>query len=142
MAVTTPQPEELEKVRIGVLTDLLTNRERDYFTHLKELLGKREDCQVLKLSDPINYDTVDADAAESLKQKYQIDMIICVKFFDQYALGGLMVYTKLVDISGQRLVKLKRINLGRRGFAYGWEKKSLMKQIKPIEKMIDEIHRK
>ena len=135
--VPTRQPAEPGKIRIGVLTKL----GKKYFTHLGEVLEKRPDCELLKLFDPMSYEQLDSDTARTLKQKYQIDMVICDRYINQWSVGGLMVYTKLVDIYGQRLVKLDRINLGQRGFHCGWEKKVVREQIGSIDKMINEIYR-
>jgi len=138
VAVTTPQPKEPGKVRIGVLTDLTARFDRKYFAHLKEVLGKREDCQLLKLSDPIRYDMLDVNEIRNLGRKYQIDMIISLRS-TAWSTGD-RFYTKLIDVSDQKVVKLDRMFL-RSEHERRWEKMLVRKQIGPIEKMIDQISR-
>ena len=136
LAVTIPQPKEHGRLRIGVLTKL----EKGYFAHLKEVLGKREDCQLLELRGPIDYEKVELKTARSLKQKFEIDMLICVK--KVWTNVATTAHTKIIDISGQRLVQLKSVDIGvydQR--AYGWEKKLVKQQIGSIEEMIDRIYR-
>ena len=53
-------------------------------------------------------------------------------------------YTKLVDISHQRLAKLHPIKIGQGNFQLyysRWEERLAKKQKGPLEKMIDEVHR-
>jgi len=53
----SPQQEEIEKIRIMVLTRL----RREYFAHLEEVLEKREDCQLLQVSDLSVCDTLNTE---------------------------------------------------------------------------------
>ncbi len=142
MAAKTPRPEEAEEVRIGVVTKL----ERKYFAHLKEVLGKRGDCELMEIIDPISYDKLNVDTARTLKQRYQIDMIVCVRQIAGYGGIGTRAFTKI--ISGERVMTLPPITIGFGTAAsdpsrlhIGWEKKLVSEQIGPMEKMIEEIYR-
>ncbi len=136
LEVTLQAPAELKKVRIGVLTELQKNLERDYFNGLKEVLAKREDSELVLLLGPITYDPPYTEAIKSLRQKYQIDMIIYIGT-KVYSTGDLY-WTGLVDASKQKFVDIPTVYIPQEN-RYRWEKILLKKQLEPIEKMIDEI---
>ncbi len=131
-------------VRIGVLSTGAsrgTGQDQyhdNYHRHLGNEVGKKPNREVLRIPESKSHSDLDIEKAEFLGQEYQIDMLIEVAIV--YERGrGWRGYTKLVDISAQRLVELKPVSLGSPYIRPGSEKKLVKKQIRPIEKMIDEI---
>ncbi|NIQ39738.1 MAG: hypothetical protein GTN81_14290 [Proteobacteria bacterium] len=145
-APTVPaEARPFEKVRIGLLTDLSEDIGREYFANLEELVEKRWDSDLVSISYPASYDALDIDTARTLRQMFQIDMLIFVKgVYHGAVTRGLNAYTKLVDIPASRLVELDPIEMGWKAFygpAPGVGKKLLSEQIGPIEKMIAQVSR-
>lgn len=142
LTAIAPERDVAEKVRIGLLTgsgiSFLTD-EKKYIHHLIDEIGKKLNCEVLRLKEPISYHDLDIDMAQTLRQKYEIDMIIGVRHRWQSGLGA-NSYTKLIDTSAQRLIELEPVELGGLGgLKIGWEKKLVSNQIGPIKEMVDEI---
>jgi hypothetical protein len=138
LEATLPESTELRKVRIGVVTELQKNLEREYFNQLKEVIEKREDTQLLLLVGQATYDAPHPEVIEGLRQKYQIDMIIYVGT-KAYSTGQLY-WTGLVDTSKEELVKLPGVYIKQEN-VHRWEKMLVERQIKPIENMITQIYR-
>jgi hypothetical protein len=120
-------------VRIGVLADT----QGKYFRHLRDKIGKNTNCEVLQVQESKSYHNLDIEMGRILGQKYQIDMLIGVT--TSYKAATSRGHTKLIDISGQRLVELKPVRIGYTLQSPGWEKKMVKKHIGAIEKMIEEI---
>jgi hypothetical protein len=145
LAVSVPvaqaeEPVELATVRIGLLGSSNDQYWRDYFSHLKDEIRKKPNREVREVPEVKSYYSVETEMAKILGQKYQIDMLIVADA--RYQGGhGWRSYTKLVDISGQRLVELKPVRIGDGGWPFPprWEKKLVKRQIGAIEKIIDEI---
>ena len=135
---TLPQPSEPKKVRIGVLTELQKNLETEYFDHLKEALEKREDNQLLLLVGPFTYDRPHPEAIEGLKRKHQIDMIVYIG--SKASSTGDVYWTGLVNTSNKEFVEAPTVYVKQEN-RYRWEEILVERQIKPIEKMIDEVSR-
>jgi hypothetical protein len=138
LAAITPQPTEVNRVRVGVLTTLRGT----YLRQLMSDLRGKPDRELMLLTDSIGCDSLDVDNVRGLGQKYQIDMLICIRHL--WSKTAMRVVTKLFDISGQSLVKKTALaGLYKTGWrAPEWEKKLVNKQIGPIEKMIEDISRK
>ncbi len=135
---TLPTPTEPKRVRIGVVTELQENLERDYFKHLTAVLEKRVDSELLLLVGQVTYDAPHPEAIEGLKRKHQIDMIIYVGT-KAYSTGELY-WTGLVDTAKQKFVDVPKVYVKQEN-RYRWEKMLVERQIKPIEKMVHEISR-
>ncbi len=127
------EPGELATVRIGVLAD----SQGDYFRHLRDKIGNKPNCEVLQVQESKSYHNLDVEMARVLGQKYEIDMLIGVT--TSYKAATSRGHTKLIDITGQRLVELKPVRIGYTLQSPGWEKKMVKKHIGAIEKMIEEI---
>jgi hypothetical protein len=134
-----PTPSELGKVRIGILTELQKNLEKEYYSHVKKVLEKKEDFQLLPLSGQLSYDPPYTDAIQSLRRRYRIDMII---YLDSKSWStGTTYHTVLVDTAEERMVELPRIFIPLES-RHRWETMLVEKQIMPIEEMMEEVHRK
>jgi len=143
---TIPRPEAPEKVRIGVLTNIaggsVRTDEEKYVHLLTDEIRKKPDREVVTIKEAISYHNLDINTARNLGQAYRVDMVIGIESIYRTSIG-IQGATKLVDISGQRLVELEAVSIGSgyASFRPGWEKKLVSQQIGPIEKMIDEISR-
>jgi hypothetical protein len=134
--VVPPATIESKKVRIGVLTELQKKAEGEFFDHLKKVLEKRDDSELILLLGPVTYDPPYKEAIKRIRQKYQIDMIVYVES-KPYATGEAFD-TALVDTSEQKIVELGSVYV-RIEKTNVWEKILVKKQIGPIENMIGEI---
>jgi hypothetical protein len=105
-------------------------------------VGEKPDRELMLLTDSIGCERLDVDNVRGLAQRYQIDMLICIRHF--WSNPRWRIVTKLFDISAQSLVKktvvLPPDNMGRR--PPEWEKEVVEEQAGPIEKMIEDISRK